>query len=590
MAELIRTETGRVGVGGAPSAATPNVVFPQITPEIALVAQAKYQGTVAQKLDRMSALIFREGEQISARAGLQFAAENPLTKEQLEAMAKGDMSTVSLGSPINVFDSAVRKVRAFELSAHAEVEASTQLLDIYKKAESGELDFEAVRSKVKSLTDGIGSALAQVDPESSFKYRASVATMGNKVIDETAKLEGKRRIAANAYKLNILKDNTLKMIELVMSGDDPIDPTNNLPIPKDYRINKFFESFAQSANSLVGVQGATAATTEMIKNITDTKANVMAQYFLSDEFGQNITEKLGKLKANNGGKFTEMWEIAPLPFRNQVFDQMKSYSDNIKKGIDAEFTQAELNALPIIREIMTTADPGRSNELFGKLKNMPIDPAKLRSIKEFIISDAAGASTDDTMTLYTLTSKSARGQLTVEELLKNRGKLTKGTIKALAMDIAKPNDDIEYGEKQINLAVGIQQANLPPELPTAEARSAAVMARNKAAMDLRLFAATPNDKGVFPTAAEIRAKGSELSKGLSKDMAPIFTRMSNTNQNTAVMLVPELTGVDLNNVAATEQALKTASANPKRKPQDIAAAKNAINEYRANQQKAKAGE
>jgi hypothetical protein len=56
------------------------------------------------------------------------------------------------------------------------------------------------------------------------------------------------------------------------------------------------------------------------------------------------------------------------------------------------------------------------------------------------------------------------------------------------------------------------------------------------------------------------------------------------------MLVPELTGVDLNNVAATEQALKTASANPKRKPQDIAAAKNAINEYRANQQKAKAGE
>ena len=65
MAEIEKLQSGRVGIQGAPSAATPQVVFPQMTPEIALIQQAKYQGTMADKLDRMTSIIYREAGEVS---------------------------------------------------------------------------------------------------------------------------------------------------------------------------------------------------------------------------------------------------------------------------------------------------------------------------------------------------------------------------------------------------------------------------------------------------------------------------------------------------------------------------------------------
>lgn len=361
MAEIAKIESGRVGVNNAPSAAVPVVNFPQITPEIALIGQAKYQGTVADKLNRMSAILYNEGAQLSQRAGLQFAAENPMTKDQLVAMSKGDMSTVALGSPMNVFDSAVRKIRAFELSAHAEAEAIPKLEEIQTRAQMGELDFDQVRDQIKAVTDGYGSALAEVDPESAFKYRATLATVGNKIIEETAKNETKKRFMANGIKVERLYQSFLKMAEQTYDGVAQPDPTTGEIISKDEQVDALALNFLNNATSLVGLDNSKKYEAKVIKDLTDTKTNALAKY-IADDFGQD-PEAFMKLRSGDAGRLTDIYQTLGEDGRAKVMQTLFTKvgtQNNAKKEMDEENkTGRELEAIDLYKKLDSASGSGK---------------------------------------------------------------------------------------------------------------------------------------------------------------------------------------------------------------------------------------
>lgn len=331
MAEIPKLESGRVGLTNIPGAVTPNITFRAAQPEIALEAQSKMQGTISQKLDRISGLIFREGTEISKEAGLQWAAENPLTRDQLDAMTKGDMSKVSLGSPMNVFDTAVRKVRAFELSAHAEAETTTKMLDLYNRAERGELDFDGVRTGIKTLTDGFGQSLAQVDPESSFKYRASISNYGNRIIDETAKLENKKRMITNGIKLQKSYNDTIKIIELYTSGDMPIDPATGEKFNKDEVVGMIATNFLNNAVAMIGVNGAAEYQKQIMKDIGLVKMNVISKGIIDKDpdLGGDLFGAVEKLRTGMGGKYQEIYNSMTLEEQAGLRTKMRGQYNEI---------------------------------------------------------------------------------------------------------------------------------------------------------------------------------------------------------------------------------------------------------------------
>lgn len=374
MAEIPKIDSGRVGIANAPSAATPAVVYPQLTPEIALLQQAKYQGTVSDKLDRMSSILFKEASDMSQRAGLQWSAENPLTQDQLQAMVKGDMSQVNLGSPMNVFNNAVRKVRAFELSAHAEAEATTKLLDVYQKAERGEIDFDNVRGQVKAITDGYGQSLAEVDPESSFKYRASLATMGNKIIDETAKLETKKRIMANGIKVERMYQDFKRVSEIIYNGDDPIDPTTNQPIPKDRVVDALAQNFVNNAIALVGVNGAAAYQTQLMKDLTDSKVNTLSK-FLAEEFASD-PNAFNRMKGGDMGRLSDLWQTLDMDAQAKVYQTYFtkiSTDNNIRDQQDkANRVDREMKAVDLFKVYQTTTDPIAKKNILRQMSELKV--------------------------------------------------------------------------------------------------------------------------------------------------------------------------------------------------------------------------
>jgi len=401
MAEIAKIESGRVGVNNAPSAALPVVNYPAITPEIALIGQAKYQGTVADKLNRMSAILYNEGAQLSQRAGLQFAAENPMTKDQLVAMSKGDMSTVALGSPMNVFDSAVRKIRAFELSAHAEAEAIPKLEEIQTRAQMGELDFEQVRDQIKAVTDGYGSALAEVDPESAFKYRATLATVGNKIIEETAKNETKKRFMANGIKVERLYQSFLKMAEQVYDGQDQVDPTTGQVISKDEQVDALARNFLGNATALIGVNNTAAYEAKVVKDLTDTKTNALAKY-IADDFGQD-PEAFMKLRSGNAGRLTDIYQSLGEDGKAKVMQTLFTKvgtQNNAKKEMDEENkTGRELEAIDLYKKLDSASGAQKKAIIkrladlrvisFEELKNLSTgDGIKSNSMAMFNAEDA----------------------------------------------------------------------------------------------------------------------------------------------------------------------------------------------------------
>lgn len=373
MAELVSTQSGRVGVQGVGGAVTPSVNFQPADVSVGLREQARMQNTTSQTIDRLTSMIFGQAEKQSVQAGLQFAAENPLTRQQLDAMVKGDMSKVNLGSPLNVFDSALRKARAFELSAHAETEATSQLLDLYQQAERGEIDFDAVKNKVKSVTDGYGSALAQVDPESSFKYRASLATMGNKVIDETAKLEQKKRLIANSIKVQRSYQDFLRISEMYVNGDMPIDEATGEPFNKDAVVDMLAANFLNNAITMVGVNGAAQYQAQILKDLTDVKVNALTK-FMAEDFAQDPLA-FQKLKSGDAGRMTDVWATLPEDGKNQV---MAAYltkigtDNNIKDQQDkANKVEREIQAIDLYKQVAVASGP-KKRELLTQLAELRV--------------------------------------------------------------------------------------------------------------------------------------------------------------------------------------------------------------------------
>lgn len=456
MAEIPKIDSGRVGIANAPSAATPAVVYPQLTPEIALLQQAKYQGTVSDKLDRMSSILFKEASDLSQRAGLQWAAENPLTQDQLQAMVKGDMSQVSLGSPMNVFNNAVRKVRAFELSAHAEAEATTKLLDVYQKAERGEIDFDNVRGQVKAITDGYGQSLAEVDPESSFKYRASLATMGNKIIDETAKLETKKRIMANGIKVERMYQDFKRVSEIIYNGDDPIDPTTNQPIPKDRVVDALAQNFVNNAIALVGVNGAAAYQTQLMKDLTDSKVNTLSK-FLAEEFS-NDSNAFNRMKSGDMGRLSDLWQTLDMDAQAKVYQTYFtkiSTDNNIRDQQDkANRVDREMKAVDLFKTYQTTTDPIAKKNILRQMSEL-----KVFSFDE-INKMARGETDSNPMALFNAYDGIYSGKITTSDQIRNLPIATRDKITLLGkLHSADRQDDrdLDSGIRRLaGVPIGMQ--------------------------------------------------------------------------------------------------------------------------------------
>jgi len=306
MADLPLLQSGRVEAAGIPGAVLPTVNAPQVD-YVGLKAGAQYQNTVSQTLDRLSNQLFGIAKTAATEAGLQYAADNPLTDEQLQAAKMGDLGAMKSGGALNIFDQAVRKARSFELSSTFEMEARSQMTGMLTAVEMGKATTEQVQNRLSTMMDGFSRSLAQVDPEASLKFRATSATMGNTVLAKAAEFEMKREKAQRLAKFDADFDNSTRLLEAAVSQGFWVDPKTQQKRSIEELADVYRQTITTSALLLGDATVQKSYSDKFEAALKNAKVNAVTKFLLTDDASMADPEAtLKNIQVGNVGKMSDL--------------------------------------------------------------------------------------------------------------------------------------------------------------------------------------------------------------------------------------------------------------------------------------------
>jgi hypothetical protein len=285
------------------------------------------------------------------------------------------MSTVQLGSPLNVFNSAVRKARAIEISGHAEIEGRDKLMTLVNAAGRGEISTQEVRDQITALTNGYSQSIAKIDPEASYKFRASMGAVGGRVIEKTAEVESQRRLLANKVKLDRDYQNMQKAVELAVTTKMPIDEATGKEIPVDAFVDALKQNFINNAVAIVGPAGAASFIGRINEDMATTKINSVAQYISSDpQFSRDPNAVQRLLRGDAGSASNAFQSLLPDDKAKVIAAYMTADAQNYTLQKRRQEAGAESNKRAWTRlfvQYSLTDDPAASAALKVKLLEHP---------------------------------------------------------------------------------------------------------------------------------------------------------------------------------------------------------------------------
>lgn len=319
MAELQLLQSGRVENAGVSGAVTPQVNVPQVD-YVGLKAGAQASNTIAGALDRLSANLFGIASDAAKQAGMQYVADNPITDEQLQAAKTGNMDGLNLGArgSLNVFDQAVRKARAFEVSANFEAEARNELATMLTQIESGKVTTEQAQQQIGTMMAGYSRSLSQVDPEASLKFRATIATAGNTVLAKAAEAEMKRAKEQQLIKFDRDFDASVRLLEAAVSQGFWVDSKTGQKRSVEDLADVYRQSISTSALLLGDAQTQKAYSDKFEAALKSAKIGAVSAHVTATEFSADPEAGLALLRQGQIGKMTDVFMAMPFEDKAKV--------------------------------------------------------------------------------------------------------------------------------------------------------------------------------------------------------------------------------------------------------------------------------
>ena len=465
MATLPQIESGRVQLANVPGAQLPAINVPQID-MVGSRAQAQQANTLSQLLDRMSQSAFGDAAKMQERAGVQFAAENPPTAQQLELAKNGDMSW--LGAPSgsqNVFDMALRKARSLELASHFEAEGRTKLTELLNQVEEGKISSDVVSTKIKTMTDGLAKSLAPVDADASLKFRASMATYGHTVLKASLDAEQKRAKEQRLIKFDADFDAAVRLLEPAISQGFWIDPKTGEKQSVDVLVDQYRNSIATGA-MLLGDANVQRTYSEKFENAQkQVKVNAVSRFVTDPEFSADPEKGLAMIRSGNVGKMTDVYKALPYDDQAKVMaNYMVSINQRetlVKQKQAEEKRNGEVKLVGLMQNLYSSA-PG--SQAYLKARG---DITELAKTTVGVVSDAMikemfepKQPKSDPMVEFNVVSGILNGTITTADQVKSyigRGLTGNDAVGALKLITSENRRDQSEIERGINRLAGINQ-------------------------------------------------------------------------------------------------------------------------------------
>jgi hypothetical protein len=395
MATLPIIDQTQAMIGQAPGSAA-RAVSPQPIERTGLRAAANYQSTVAQSLDRISNTLFGVNRKLAEDAGYQYVAENPLTPEQLQAIARGDVrKVVTAGSGINIQQNVIRKARAFEIAGHADIEARKVIIEMLPAIEQGNISSKDAQIKLATVLDGFSRSLVQIDPEASLKFRATIASLGNTVLEKAAVAELKRVKAENNIKLELDFQRVQQELEEVFSRSSWGEFQDGTPLSPDQFADAIKQSFITKAALIGGQEQALSYVQKFPAAIRQAKVNAVTRYITTDtEMTKDPLDTYGRLRRGDVGMMSQVYQSMDQDDKAKVISNLMSDVSNKASLAEKQRKDKELvdkdAALDLYEDWLQSNNPAEKRRLQQSL--LALNVLTIEQTKNLLDPDAAKTS------------------------------------------------------------------------------------------------------------------------------------------------------------------------------------------------------
>lgn len=325
--------------------------------------------TINRKLDQLSSFIEREGTEYAQEQAMQYAAQNPVTQEQInEAVAsKGERkSWLSALTGGNIYDETLQAAQGSMLANQLSIEAQKKFRELQVLAENNQIGFDEAQVEIQDVIDGYAATISAFSPEASIKARASMATAGNGVLKSVAEKQSKIFAAAQAAKLDEDIFSVRRFAEDEFYRGDSWNPTTQSYIRAEDRIAAIFNPIEEQAVAM-GQQGRLP---KLLEAKREARINGVTRGLLDEKFAASHTKAYQRIINNDLGEYESSWAVMSDDERDKVKQKFlkevadrKKFSDQAEKELTDNYKQISID---LMREA-ETATPARQREIANEL-------------------------------------------------------------------------------------------------------------------------------------------------------------------------------------------------------------------------------
>jgi hypothetical protein len=339
MAELQRYTPVGLGLASLPG-------LPTVEP-IALQERIRETQGLQSSLDRISQFAFKEAGEEAKRQGLQYGAENPVTKEQIEvALGTGKKPSELFAKRGTIFGEAALQTQSAQLRLELENDARSRMAKTAAEVDAGRLlDIQEIRTQINGPIDGFAKLLAGIDPEESVRFRASMAAAGNTVLKSAY---DKVLSVQNAALRSRLADSVPTTLDFVSRLYDTEPDINQ----QKAQISVYRNTLL---NSLLSTADATFINSTMAKfeeGVAKLRVDAVSKYVTSTDFSADPLTAVSKLDKNDAGKMTSLWSTMNFEDQAKVRSNLRTIAgqrwdvnEKAKKEIEDQDSLAAATAM-----------------------------------------------------------------------------------------------------------------------------------------------------------------------------------------------------------------------------------------------------
>lgn len=339
MAELQRYTPVGLGLASLPG-------LPTVEP-VALQESIRQSQGLQQSLDRISQFAFKEAGEEAKRQGLQYGAENPVTKEQIEvALGTGKKPSELFGKRGTIFGEAALQAQSAQLRLELENDARSRMAKTAAEVDAGRLlDIQEIRTQINGPIDGFAKLLAGIDPEESVRFRASMAAAGNTVLKSAY---DKVLSVQNAALRSRLADSVPTTLDFVSRLYDTEPDINQ----QKAQISVYRDTLLKS---LLPTADATFINSTMAKfeeGVVKLRVDAVSKYVTSTDFSADPLTAVSKLDKNDAGKMTSLWSTMNFEDQAKVRSNLRTIAgqrwdvnEKAKKEIEDQDSLAAASAM-----------------------------------------------------------------------------------------------------------------------------------------------------------------------------------------------------------------------------------------------------